>query len=120
MDDISEKIAEILADPESLNRVREMAENILGSNAGNPNPEPEPQISTTASLFDDFDPVQIGKILSIVSRLKSNCDDSRAKLLLALKPHLSEPKREKVDSAVKLLKLFDLLPLLRESGMFEF
>ena len=32
MDDINERLAELLNDPESLNRVREMAENILGNN----------------------------------------------------------------------------------------
>lgn len=128
MDDISEKLAEILGDPDSLNRVREMAESILGNNNNNAsdnnnyNKKSEPAASVNmGSLFgDDFDPVQIGKIMSIMSRLKADCDDNRTKLLLALKPHLSAPRREKIDTAVKLLKLFDLLPLLRESGMFEF
>lgn len=127
MDDISEKLAEILGDPDSLNRVREMAESILGSNNNkvddnNNNKKPEPTTyGNMGALFgDDFDPVQIGKIISIMSRLKADCDDNRTKLLLALKPHLSAPRREKIDTAVKLLKLFDLLPLLRESGMFEF
>ncbi len=119
MDDISEKLAEILNDPDSLSRVREMAENILGNNDKS---ESTPPVDTKSdSIFGDgFDPVQIGKIMSIMSRLKSDCDDNRTKLLLALKPHLSAPKREKVDTAVKLLKLLDILPVLRESGMFEF
>ncbi len=127
MDDLSEKLAEILGDPDSLNRVREMAEGILGSNTGNAghnndnnrNYESSACVNADSLFGDDFDPVQIGKIISIMSRLKNDCDDNRTKLLLALKPHLSAPRREKVDTAVKLLKLFDLLPLLRESGMFE-
>ncbi len=124
MDDLSEKLSEILGDPESLNRVREMAESILGNQSNNntSNVKSQPsQSDDSSSLFgNDFDPIQIGKILSVISRLKSDCDDNRTKLLLALKPHLSEPRREKIDTAVKILKLFDLLPLLRESGMFEF
>ena len=119
MDDISEKLAEILNDPDSLNRVREMAENILGGNSQKA--EAPPPAADFSSLFGgDIDPVQIGKIMSVMSRLKNDRDDNRAKLLLALKPHLSAPRREKVDTAIKLLKLIDLLPLLRESGMFEF
>ncbi len=119
MDDISEKLAELLNDPDSLNRVREMAENILGgSNQKNESPPPA---SDPGSLFGgDIDPVQLGKIMSVMSRLKTNRDDNRERLLLALKPHLSAPRREKVDTAIKLLKLIDLLPMLRESGMFEF
>ena len=120
MDDISEKLAEILNDPESLNRVREMAENILGNNQKAENTPPP--AADIGSLFGnmDIDPIQIGKIMSVMSRLKSDRDDSRAKLLLALKPHLSAPRREKVDTAIKLLKLIDLLPFLKDSGLFEF
>lgn len=120
MDDISEKLAELLNDPDSLKRVREMAENILGAS---PKSTPEaPPPNNGGSVFDnmDIDPTQVGKIFSVMSRLKSDQDDKRAKLLLALKPHLSEPKREKVDTAIKLLKLIDLLPFLKDSGMFDF
>lgn len=121
MDDISEKLAEILNDPESLGKVREMAENILGGN----NQKKENTTSTGDNFnlaFGDmgFDPALISKIMSIMSRLKSDKEDNRSKLLLALKPHLSTPRQEKVDAAIKLLKLIDLLPFLKESGLFEF
>ena len=39
-------------------------------------------------------------------------------LLLALKPLLREENRAKVDTAVKLLKLASLLPLLKDTGLF--
>ena len=118
MDDISKNFADLLNDPESLSRLREMAENILGGNSENP----PSQESDTSSLFGDMDidPSQIGNIISVMSRLKNNQNDDRSKLLLALKPHLSPPKREKVDTAIKLLKLIDLLPLLKDSGIFDF
>lgn len=118
MDDISKTLADLLNDPDSLNRMREMAENLLGAQ-DNPPPPPEGNIG---SIFGDMDidPAQIGKIISVMSRLKSNHEDDRSRLLLALKPHLSPPRREKVDTAVKLLKLIDLLPLLKDSGIFDF
>lgn len=118
MDDISEKLADLLNDPDSLNRVREMAESILGGDSKTEPPPPD----NSGSIFDnmDIDPAQLGKILSVMSRLKSDKDDKRSKLLLALKPHLSEPRREKVDTAIKLLKLIDLLPFLKDSGMLNF
>ena len=120
MDDISEKLAELLNDPDSLNRVREMAENLLGGDSKKAESTPPPAADLGSLFGGDIDPVQIGKIMSVMSRLKSGGDDSRAKLLLALKPHLSAPRREKVDTAIKLLKLADLLPLLKDSGIFEF
>ncbi len=121
MDDISEKLADLLNDPESLNRVREMAENILGNDNKKSEKSPPPQ-SDIGSLFGnmDIDPIQIGKIMSVMSRLKTNQDDNRARLLTALKPHLSAPRQEKVDTAIKMLKLIDLLPFLKDSGIFEF
>ena len=67
-----------------------------------------------------LDPNQIAKIMSVISRLKNSSNDSRANLLLALKPLLSVPRREKVDTAIKLLKLIDMLPLLKDSGLFDF
>lgn len=118
MDDISEKIAELLNDPESMSRVQKMAESLLGQD--NKKSEAPPPAADINSLFGaEIDPIQLSKIMSVLSRLKSDGDDNRARLLLALKPHLSPPRREKVDTAIKLLKLIDLLPLLKESGMFE-
>ena len=118
MDDISKTLADLLNDPESLNRVREMAENLLGNQDKN---HTTSQTDTDSIFGDmDIDPAQIGKIMSVMSKLKTNRDDERTRLLLALKPHLSPPRREKVDTAVKLLKLIDLLPLLKDSGIFDF
>lgn len=109
MDDLSAKLSQILSDPESMSRVREMAESIL-----NEKPEPEPQKPDFTSLADIG---EISQIMGLVSKLQSHNDDPRAALLTALKPHLSEAKREKVDTAVKILRLLDLLPLIKESGI---
>ncbi|MBE6810668.1 MAG: hypothetical protein E7521_06395 [Ruminococcaceae bacterium] len=118
MDDLSQKLAELLNDPDTMSRVQKMAENILDTDSKKA--DNTPPLAGTDSLFGEgIDPLQLSKIMSIVSKLKSNNLDNRSQLLLALKPHLSAPRREKVDTAIKLLKLIDLLPLLRESGMFE-
>ncbi len=117
MDDISERLAEILNDPESLERVRAMAEGILGEQTVKKDTSDD--INSVLS-GGGLDASQISKIMSVMSRLKQGNDDNRSRLLLALKPHLSSPRQEKVDTAIKLLKLVDLLPLLRDSGIFEF
>lgn len=109
MDDLQGKLAQILNDPESMNRVREMAESILSEN--------EKPKANDDSVFGNIDSNELSSIMSIVSRLNAKGDDARTNLLAALKPHLSEPKREKVDTAIKILRLLDLLPLLRESGI---
>ncbi len=110
MDDLNLKLAQILNDPESMNRVKEMAESILSKNEKEP-AEPE------NSVFGIPDSDELMNIMSIVSKLNQKNDDARTNLLSALKPHLSEPKREKVDTAIKILRLLDLLPVLKESGI---
>ena len=111
MDELSEKLAGLLNDPDTMERVRQMAENLLGENNTQANTE---QVS-------DFSPLNMGDelatVMSIIGKLKNSDDDSRTKLLIALKPHLSEPKREKVDTAIKILKLLELLPLIKETGI---
>ena len=109
MDDLNQKLAQILNDPESMNRVKEMAESILSQNEKEEKPED--------SVFGIPDSAELTNIMSIVSKLNQKNDDARTSLLAALKPHLSEPKREKVDTAIKILRLLDLLPALKESGI---
>lgn len=46
-------------------------------------------------------------------------DDDRIALIKALKPLLSEPRQEKADSAIKMLKLIQLLPLLKDAGLLN-
>ena len=46
-------------------------------------------------------------------------DDERTALIKALKPMLGEDKQQKADEAIKILKLINLIPLLRESGLLS-
>lgn len=111
MDELSEKLAKILNDPESMNRVREMAENILGNN------ESEEPKQNNDDIYGMLGSDELMSVMSIVSKLNTKNDDARTQLLSALKPHLSEPKRDKVDTAIKILRLLELLPLIKESGV---
>ncbi len=112
MDDLSSKLAELLNDPDTMERVRSMAENLLGdSNQSAPQSVP--------ALPEMLPGEELGKIMSIIGRLKSESNDSRTQLLTALKPHLSEPKREKVDTAIKILRLLELLPLIKDTGLLN-
>ncbi len=65
----------------------------------------------------DIDPELLLKLLEIVSKLGG--DDKNMELLKALRPLLREENRQKLDRAAGLMKLFSLLPLLRESGLAD-
>ena len=115
MDDLGSKLTELLNDPESMNRVRQMAESILGE-SGNDAPAPSPDIS---SIGDMLGSGELQSIISVISKMKSAEDDSRVQLLSALRPHLSEERRKRADTAIKILKLLDALPLIKESGLLN-
>lgn len=113
MDDLGAKLAEILNNPEAMNRVKSMAENILGENNGE-------EKSTTSDIGSMLNAGEMAGLISIVSKLKNSSDNPRSQLLKALKPHLSPPRQEKVDTAIKILKVIEILPLMRESGILNF
>lgn len=109
MDELSEKLAGLLNDPDTMNRVRQMAQGILGNDDAKTPDSTEPPSFEFMPSADE-----LSKIMSIMSRLNHKGNDARSQLLLALKPHLSEPRREKVDTALKLLGLLELLPIIYE------
>lgn len=104
MDDLSEKISQLLNDPDGMARIQQMAKSVLGDT------------EKTAPAVPNFD---IGKIMPLIQKMNSRGPDSRTGLLLALRPHLSEKRQERLDSAVKILRVIDMLPFLQESGMFN-
>ncbi len=107
MDDLSTKLSEILNDEESMKRVKNLAESLLADK------------ESPAENNTGLDAGEINAVMKILGRLKSGSDDNRTALLLALKPNLSKQKQEKVDNAVKLLKLIEILPYLKESGILN-
>lgn len=66
-------------------------------------------------LFGSLDPKMLLTMMSLFESL--NKPDDSERLLLALKPLLREENRQKIDAAVKFMKLFALLPVLKESGV---
>lgn len=122
MDDLSEKLASVLNDPQQMEQMRRMAEQLLGGGE-TPTPESPPTRPTSSgladSLFEGIGAEDLGRMMGLLSRFRQTGQDDRTRLLLALKPHLSEPRQEKINTAVKLLKLIELLPFLKESGLFS-
>ena len=111
--EITERLSAILSDPEGLEKIKNMAAGLLGGNM--PSPSPEPQ--TEEEPFLDFDMASIAKIARMF-KSKSG-DNEKTRLLLALKPHLSAERKKRVDTAVKILKLLELAPMLSELGLFK-
>ena len=76
-------------------------------------------LSDTKKEEPDTAGIDIGKLMPIISKINSRGNDNRTALLLALRPHLSDKRKERLDTAVRLLRVADMLPLLQESGLFN-
>lgn len=118
MDDLSSKLSEILNDPDSMEQVRRMAEGLLGDDKPASAPE-KGALPPSLSGIDLPDGINVPKLMSVLSRLKTSGNDPRTQFLAALKPNLSPERQKKVDTAIKLMRLIELLPFLKESGILN-
>lgn len=129
MDDIASKISELLSDPQGIDKIKQMAGALFtGNEQNNDNvaTPPAPDLlgnllgsltnNNDLSLPDGFDPM---KLMGLISVLGRSGDDKRSALLLALKPHLSAERQQRVDKAVKFLKIAAMLPVLKEQGLLD-
>ena len=127
MDDIASKITELLNDPEGMQKISSMANTLMQSNNDNTNNISDIISAVNTKQNEDnsadnfsIDPMQMGNIMKMMSLIKQqNTDDDNTRLLLALKPHLSDERKKKVDKALSLLKIAKLLPVLKESGIMN-
>lgn len=94
MDDFGDKLNSILNDPAALSRIGELAKSVMGGDQETKGEEPE------------LDPGLISRVMSLMKR-KGVKSEERT-LLEAMKPFLSERRREKMDKAIKLARLASL------------
>ena len=68
-------------------------------------------------LGDLFKNIDISKVMRIMSAYSGGGNDDNTRLLIALKPMLSDRRQGRVDEAIQLMKLIALWPLVQESGI---
>lgn len=84
----------------------------FSSNSGNGGP-------SSAGAENPLAGVDINMLMKLQQVFQSmNVNDKNTQLLLALKPHFSERRRARVDQAISMMRLFSMLPMLKESGLF--
>lgn len=114
MDDIAGKLSQLLTDPEIMNMVKGISLNLPASDKQE---EAKSNKASDTSENLDFDFMdKIIKIMPIISSFSN--DDETTRLLKALRPFLSYDKQKRLDSAITLVRLIRLLPLIKEIGLF--
>lgn len=133
MDNINDIIASLTDD--DINMLKGVASSILGSNdnqnqqgegenaqnsskGNNQQSKPQQNFQSSSPLpanlsLDNIDFDMIMKAKNIFDKMNST-SNKNTDLILALKPHLKPEMQNKADQAVRILKLFDILPLLKE------
>lgn len=108
MDDITQKIQSLLSDEESMRQIQELAA-MFSSGDTSANSEQGQQTQDSG-----INPMAIMQLIGAMSVQDKNCD-----LLLALREHLSPEKQQKIDKAVKLMKLYNIFIAMKENGMLD-
>ena len=112
MHDLAEKINSVLSDPESLKQLSEIA-GMLGFPPPDGAPTPAPPSESPDTGMPD-----ITALMSLAGKLKdAGTDDDNINFLVALRPLLGEDKKPRIDRAIKILRLINLLPVLKDSGI---
>lgn len=92
---------------------KQQIQNILNMFSGN-----TPDHTGAGNATGGIDPENIElmfKIQNIMSKINSRKNSRQSQLLTALKPFLKPSRREKVDSAMKLLSFSEVFEIMRET-----
>ncbi len=118
MEDLTEKIAEILSNPEMMNTIKNIS-GLLGSPSENESCDDKESPPESEESSFSFPPEMMQMILKLMPILSSlnNEDDKYTRFLEALRPLLSEKKRKKLDESSKIFKIIRILPILKNQGI---
>lgn len=120
MDSLGSQIQSILSDPQALSQIKELGESLGLSNDNTKTEQIHNSKSADilAGLSDNNSQFQlISKLMPVLSDL--NTEDDITRLLVALRPFLSSERQDKLDKASKMLKIFKLLPLVKDLDIFS-
>ncbi len=126
MENLNEIINSLSAD--DIDMLKGVASSILGEEAQknaqsaqqgnntNNNSGGIPDISNALALGNSFDNIDFDMLMKAktIFEKMNNTKSKNADLIMALKPHLNPDKQNRADQALRILKLFEVLPLLRE------
>lgn len=136
MDDLSEKLNELLSDEESMKQIKELAELLSGAASDPDNTNGNTEGSEAADKQSGIDisqllgaftgnadnngsGIDLNMIMSLMGLIQNGTEDKNRDFLLALRPLLSTDKQAKLDKAVKLLRIYGIYNTLKQSGMLN-
>lgn len=127
MAEFDEKLNSILANPDAMSQIMQLAQSLSGNSQGPAVPQPPPTpappqqpplrppaqppqggADLLSSLAGGMDPTLLMKLMPLIQELGSQSDSNARQLLYALRPYLKPERQEKVERALQLARLFHL------------
>lgn len=119
--DISELLSSV--SPEDMEKLKTVAASLMQNGNSRENQTADAASTASAPVTEtkpSLPAADAGLISGIAAVGKlMHTDDDRIRFIEALKPLLSENKRQKADEAEKLLRLMTVLPALKDSGLLN-
>lgn len=102
-----------------MGAISSLLQGFLGGGGNNNQSPPDSSFSGDSSSPLNLGGIDINTILKMQQVFQGmNKNDKNTGLLLALKPHFSEKRCKRVDQAISMMRIFSMLPMLKESGIF--
>ena len=123
MENLTEKLNTMLQDPETMSQLQSLAA-MLGVPAAPPAKPVQapatPSQAAEANLHDIISPDMMGTFVKLAPMLRNlRRETPSTQFLHALRPLLSGTRQKKLDDAVRLMQLMNLLPVLQQSGLLN-
>ncbi|MBQ8057770.1 MAG: hypothetical protein IJ275_05485 [Ruminococcus sp.] len=120
MDDLSAKISQILSDPQALQQIKGLGEQLGFPSTLNEPKKEEQKVIEQSPIGNGFSPDMLSMLSKLAPMMSNmNSEDDTTRLLKALRPFLSEERKRKLDEASKLIKMLKLLPLIKDFGILD-
>ena len=103
MDSINDILSSLT--PDDIDALKSMADSVFGTSEENSNQK------NKSTGFESF---ITPEMLIKLSNMMNSSDSGRYRLIEALKPNLSQRRRQKADEALQLLKILEIIPLLTD------
>lgn len=113
-------ISEILGSlsQEDIKNLQDIASSVMGGMQGDNQTNSTSQAQPQSNPLGDIDINAFANIAAVMSRLGNN-NDPRCRLITSLKPMLSPDRQKRADEAMKILKIIELVPVLRDTGLLK-
>lgn len=112
MSEFEDRVNSILSDPAQMEKITNLAKSLMGGQTGGQDQEPAQEQGGLASILgsDGIDAAALGRIGRLIKA--GNREDSKQRALLeAMRPYLSQKRRDKMDRALRIAKVAKIAEL---------